>query len=225
MVYVQWRPTGQNLHSISRLKECCASDRCNHNFRAGSKTARSDKMECNMEIFDLYDRDRLPTGEIMLRGQRPPTGRYHLVVHICIFNQDGQMLIQKRSQEKGFWAGMWDVSVGGAAQKGDSSWQAAQRELAEELGIEFDFSEVRPALTFNFEYGFDDVYIIHLTPELGKLNLQVDEVAEVKWADLETILAMIESGEFLSYHPNLIRLFFDLLYYPGFLLTGQDTRA
>lgn len=70
-----------------------------------------------MEIFDLYDRDRFPTGEVMPRGQKPPIGRYHLVVHICIFNQEGQMLIQKRSQQKGFWAGLWDVSVGGAAQK------------------------------------------------------------------------------------------------------------
>lgn len=189
--------------------------------RAGSKPARGDKMEFTMEIFDLYDRDRLPTGDIMLRGQRPPTGRFHLVVHICIFNQNGQMLIQKRSQEKGFWAGMWDVSVGGAAQKGDSSWQAAQRELAEELGIEFDFSEVRPAMTFNFEYGFDDVYLIHLNPELGKLHLQIDEVSEVRWADLETILAMIESGEFLPYYSNLIRLFFDLRYYPGFFQQGR----
>ena len=131
------------------------------------------------------------------------------------------MLIQKRSLEKGFWAGMWDVSVGGAAQKGDSSWQAAQRELAEELGIEFDFSDVRPAVTFNFEYGFDDVYLIHLNLELGRLHLQAEEVAEVRWADLDTILAMIENGEFLPYYQNLIRLFFDLRSYPGFFQQGR----
>ncbi len=189
--------------------------------RGDSKTARGDKMVCNMEIFDLYDRDRILTGEIMLRGQRPPTGRYHLVVHICIFNQYGQMLIQKRSQQKGFWAGMWDVSVGGAAQKGDASWQAAQRELAEELGIIIDFSAVRPSLTINFEYGFDDVYLINLNPDLDKLCLQIDEVSEVRWADQETILAMIESGEFLPYHSNLMKLFFDLRNYPGFFQQGR----
>jgi isopentenyldiphosphate isomerase len=174
-----------------------------------------------MEIFDLYDRDRTLTGETIRRGQKPPAERYHLVVHICIFNQDGQMLIQKRSLQKGFWAGLWDVSVGGAAQKGDSSWQAAQRELVEELGINFDFSQVRPALTFNFEYGFDDVYLIHLNPELGDLILQVEEVAEVRWADQKTILGMIQDGEFLPYHPNLIRLFFDLREYPGFFHQGR----
>ena len=174
-----------------------------------------------MEIFDLYDRDRFPTGEVMPRGQKPPIGRYHLVVHICIFNQEGQMLIQKRSQQKGFWAGLWDVSVGGAAQKGDSSWLAAQRELLEELGIDFDFSEVRPALTINFAYGFDDVYLIHLNLELAELQLQAEEVIAVKWADQDTILAMIRSGEFLPYHSSLIGLFFDLRSYPGFFRQGR----
>ena len=169
-----------------------------------------------MEIFDLYDRDRIPTGETITRGQRPPKDRYHLVIHICIFNQDGKMLIQKRSIEKGLWAGMWDVSVGGAAQKGDSSWQAAQRELVEELGIVFDFSKVRPAFTFNFKYGFDDVYLIHLDPELEALKLQGDEVTSVMWADRATIQSMIESGDFLPYHPSLIDLFFELRLYPDF---------
>ncbi len=174
-----------------------------------------------MEIFDLYDRERLPTDEIMQRGQRPPAGRYHMVVHICIFNQDGEMLIQRRSQSKNFWAGMWDISVGGAAQKGDTSWQAAQRELAEELGIVIDFSEIRPAATFNFEFGFDDFYLINLDPELVELQLQADEVAEVSWADQETILAMIETGKFLPYYPNLIKLFFDMHLYPSVFQQGR----
>jgi|MTBAKSStandDraft_1061840.scaffolds.fasta_scaffold00815_13 isopentenyldiphosphate isomerase len=192
-----------------------------HSLRYLTTPVHGDKMGSAMEIFDLYDRDRNRTGETMLRGQRPPKGRYHMVVHICIFNQDGQMLIQKRSKAKGFWAGMWDVSVGGAAQIGDSSWQAAQRELVEELGIEFDFSEVRPAVTVNFEFGFDDVYLINLNPELSELHLQVDEVAEVAWADQNTIMEMIENGEFLPYHPNLIRVFFDLRFYPGFFEQGR----
>jgi len=178
-------------------------------------------MENIMEIFDLYDRDRIPTGETIKRGQRPPKGRYHVVVHICIFNQDGQMLIQKRSLDKGFWAGMWDLSVGGAAQKGDSSAKAAHRELLEELGIDYDFSEVRPTLTVNFEYGFDDIYLIQLNPELDELHLQVDEVAEVRCADQDTIVEMIDNGEFLPYYPNLIRLFFDMRYYPGFFHQGK----
>jgi isopentenyldiphosphate isomerase len=167
-----------------------------------------------MELFDLYDRDRIPTGETIERGQKLPPGRYHLVVHICVFNREGQMLIQLRSKNKVLWPGLWDVSVGGAAQKGDSSWLAAQRELAEELGIVVDLSQVRPAFTFNFDRGFDDVYLIQLDPEIDKLNLQSEEVTAVRWADSDSIHTMIESGEFLPYHHSLIDLYFDLRFTP-----------
>lgn len=39
-----------------------------------------------MEIWDLYDKHRNLTGETMVRGEPVPQDRYHLVVHICIFN-------------------------------------------------------------------------------------------------------------------------------------------
>ncbi len=171
-----------------------------------------------MELFDLYDRDRIPTGETIERGQKLPPGRYHLVVHICVFNREGQMLIQLRSKNKVLWPGLWDVSVGGAAQKGDSSWLAAQRELAEELGIVVDLSQVRPAFTFNFDRGFDDVYLIQLDPEIDKLNLQSEEVTAVRWADSDSIHTMIESGEFLPYHHSLIDMYFDLRFTPRFFV-------
>ncbi len=133
-----------------------------------------------------------------------------MVIHICVFNREGQMLIQQRSKEKGLWAGLWDVSVGGAAQAGDSSWQAAERELKEELGIHYDFSLERPAFTFNFKHGFDDFYLIQLDPDLKSLRLQADEVTAVRWANRSDIHKMIESGEFLPYQPLLIDLLFEL---------------
>ena len=169
----------------------------------------------NMEIFDLYDRDRILTGETINRGQKPPAGRYHLVVHVCIFNSKDQMLIQKRSLEKAAWAGLWDVSVGGAAQEGDSSQQAAHRELLEELGIDYDFSQIRPVMTVNFPNGFDDIYLVNLDLEFNRLKLLDSEVAEVRWADLGSIRTMIKNGEFIPYHPSLIDLLFELRFHPG----------
>ena len=42
-----------------------------------------------MELFDLYTKDREPTGKKMVRGDRVPEGLYRLVVHVCIFDQEG----------------------------------------------------------------------------------------------------------------------------------------
>jgi len=168
-----------------------------------------------MELWDLYDRDRIKTGEVSERGKAVPEGRYHMVVHICIFNGQGQLLIQKRSQSKALWSGKWDLSVGGAAQKGDSSWQAAQRELKEELDLDLDFSQIRPSLTINFEHGFDDIYLLNLDLDHNSLHLQFDEVTDVRWVNEETLHEMINKGEFVPYHHSLISLFFDLRFKSG----------
>ena len=49
-----------------------------------------------MEILDLYTADREKTGKTMVRGEETPAGCYRLVVHVCIFNDKGQLLIQQQ---------------------------------------------------------------------------------------------------------------------------------
>ena len=173
-----------------------------------------------MEYWDLYDRDRIKTGETGLRGAPLPPARFHMVIHICIFNPQGELLIQKRSQLKAGWPGKWDLSVGGAAQVGDSSWQTAQRELAEELGLLVDFSEIRPSFTVNFERGFDDVYLLNMDIALDDLHLQAEEVTEVKWANETTLHQMIDSGEFLPYYHSLISMLFEMRFDMGMMASG-----
>ena len=53
-----------------------------------------------MELFDLYTRDRVKTGRTMVRGDKVPEGLYRLVVHVCIFDPEGRMLIQQRQPFK-----------------------------------------------------------------------------------------------------------------------------
>ena len=59
-----------------------------------------------MESFDLYDVNRNKTGKTLERGNKVPEGLYRLVVHACIFNSEGKMLIQKRVATKSGWSGM-----------------------------------------------------------------------------------------------------------------------
>ncbi len=162
-----------------------------------------------MELWDLYDLDRKRTGETMIRGERQPQDRYRIIVHICLFNSQGQMLIQKRQPFKSGFSGMWDITVGGSAVKGDDSRSAAMRELKEELGIDVDLKDRRPALTVNFRLGFDDMYVVDKDVDLSSLKLQYEEVEKVKWADKEEIFSLIDEGIFIPYHKSLI----DLLFY------------
>ena len=163
-----------------------------------------------MEIWDLYDRDRRPTGETHERGKPLPKGRYHMVVHVVIFSTKGEMLIQQRQPFKAGWPNLWDITVGGSAIAGDNSRTAAQRETMEELGLPLDLSAEQPRLTVPFDVGFDDIYIITKDVDLTALHLQESEVQSVKWADEAEILAMLAEGRFIPYHRAFIELLFAL---------------
>lgn len=173
------------------------------------------KKVLTVEKWDLYDKDRIRTGETIERGAYFPPDRYRVVVHLCIIGSDGKMLIQQRQKDKSSWANLWDLSVGGHIVSGETSQQGIQRELLEELGLSIDMSEVRPSLTMNFNSGFDDIYIIRRDIDISALTLQESEVQAVKFADCEEILSMIDDKTFIPYHKNYISLLFDLKDYMG----------
>lgn len=163
-----------------------------------------------MEKWDLYTKDRQLTGKTMIRGEKIPEGFYRMVVHVCIFNSKGEMLIQQRQVNKSGWSNLWDMSVGGHSLAGENSSQAAMREVSEEIGLSLPLEQQRPALTIDFDTGFDDIYTVILDVDTDSLTLQQEEVQAVKWASLEEICGMIDEGTFIPYHKSLIELLFFL---------------
>ncbi len=161
-----------------------------------------------MELFDLYNADRVSLGRTRERDGEHPENTYHIVVHCCIFSSDNRMLIQRRQDFKKGWSGMWDITCGGSAVAGENSQTAVQRELHEEMGINVDFSDNRPILTVHFDRGFDDIYVVNRDVKLSELTLQAEEVADAKWATEQEILQMIDDGVFIPYHEHLIGLLF-----------------
>ncbi len=161
-----------------------------------------------MELFDLYTEDRIKTDRTMIRGEPTPEGYYRMVVHVCVFDPEGRMLIQQRQPFKRGWSNLWDITVGGSAVSGDTSRSAAERETKEELGLDIDLSDVRPSLTIWFEHGFDDIYLLTRPADLSALRLQPEEVQAVRWAEKDEILRMIDDGRFIPYEKSLIELLF-----------------
>ena len=162
-----------------------------------------------MEIWDIYDINRQKTGKTMERGAEFEEDAYTCVMHVCIFNSKGEMLIQQRQPFKTTWPGLWDLSIGGHIEAGETSQDSAARELWEELGIKRDFTGLRPHFTINFVHGFDDYFFLLEDIDLDKLTLQETEVKAVKWAGREEIKKMIEDGSFIPYFPSLIDFMFE----------------
>ena len=59
----------------------------------------------------------------------------HPVVHLHVFNSEGQLYLQKRPDWKDIQPGKWDTAVGGHVDLGESIHEALGREVREELGI------------------------------------------------------------------------------------------
>jgi len=161
-----------------------------------------------MEHWDLYDRDRQKTGEIHLRGEKMPPERFHLVVQVVIFGSDGRMLIQQRQRDKIGWPGMWDFSAAGSAVAGDSSLDAAIREVQEELGLTLAPEELQPVLTMHGDSFFCDIYLVHRDAAIEELSLQETEVQAVRWASEEEVLELAAKGQFVPWIAPFIRLLF-----------------
>ncbi len=162
-----------------------------------------------MELIDLYDADRVVLGRKAEKEAKMNKGEYRVVVHVCVLNSKGEMLIQQRSSTKKNFPNTWDLTLGGNVQAGENARMAAQRELMEELGIDVDFSDIRPLYTFNFKDGFDDMFVFEKDINIEDVKFIDGEVQAVKWATREEILKLIEQKQFIKYYSSVINLIFD----------------
>lgn len=163
-----------------------------------------------MERFDVYDDERQLTDKTRIRGEKCERNENRQVIHVCIFNSENKMLIQKRQSTADGWPNMWDISAGGQGIAGETSRQSAHRELLEEIGIDYDFSDTRPFMTVNFDNGFDDYYFINMDIDETTLKLQKEEVSTVKWASLDEILNLRQNGEFIPYYETFLAAIFEM---------------
>ncbi len=86
------------------------------------------------ELFDVVDeKDRVLRPEA--RETVHVNNLLHRAVHMLVFNENGELFLQKRSLWKDRNPGLWDSSAAGHVDSGEDYLTAAVRELTEELGI------------------------------------------------------------------------------------------
>ena len=100
------------------------------------------------------------------------------------------MLIQKRSKNKLLWPLYWSNSCCGHPRKGESYEQAANRRLREELGFKTDLGLVDK---FAYQAKFldigseNEICAIFTGTYKGKINPNLEEIAELKWVDVDEL--------------------------------------
>lgn len=118
-----------------------------------------------------------------MRAKRLP----HRATFILVFDSNGRILVQKRTDTKDVYPGYYDLAAGGVVTEGESYDESAIREAAEELGIhgvplesQFDFYYEDPG-----NRCFGHVYSCVCD---GPFTCQPEEVVRVEFAELSDVL-------------------------------------
>lgn len=82
----------------------------------------------------------------------------HPVVHLHVFNEKGELYLQKRPMWKDIQPGKWDTAVGGHVDFGEDIHTALLREAREELGINAEGNELVQMYEFHSEREHELVY-------------------------------------------------------------------
>lgn len=146
-----------------------------------------------MEIWDVYDDQRRPTGRTHIRGRLMAGGENHIAVGIIVFNRKGEILLTRRCPEKRIAPGQWENTVGSVL-AGEDSLSGAVRELREETGIEAEEDELFFLHTVNrrIPHCFMDVYLLYRDIDLSQLVLQPGETCEARWVRFRQWESMLQ---------------------------------
>ncbi len=121
------------------------------------------------------------------------TGLRHRAVHILVFNEQGQLFLQKRSMNKDLNGGLWDTSAAGHVDAGEDYDISAVREVEEELGIGAVLEPLfKLPATAAIGMEFIQVYRCF---DNGPFNLAADEIDEGGWFNTAEISERIVAND------------------------------
>lgn len=156
------------------------------------------------ELWDVYTIDRKKTGKTCYRGEQSNLAddEFHLWVMVWIKNPiTGKYLISQRTADKDTDPLKWET-VAGHSISGDTSLDAALREVYEEVGIELKAEDAKilatkVALTIDGRRNnwIRDSFYFETTMEPDLNKATTNEVIQTKWLTFEEIKDMYERGD------------------------------
>jgi isopentenyldiphosphate isomerase len=146
------------------------------------------------EYIDIVTKEGKPTGRSAPKSEIHSKGLYHHTVHLWLYTKVGEILLAQRSASKVICPLLWDVSVAGHIDAGESMIEAAKREAQEEIGLTIHEKDLENIGVFEcfqkYDNGivdneFHNTFISELKVDISLLKLQKEEVEAVKLVSLE----------------------------------------
>jgi len=152
------------------------------------------------EFLEVYSPEGTKTGQKKSKSEIHRKGLFHSTVHVWIFTEEGNILIQKRSKKKELNPGVWDVSVAGHVKLNENIKKAAKRETLEETGININTKDLLKIGVYRsinihptaIDKEFFHTYILKIDKNSINLDFKNNEVDDLKFISIEEMESLIK---------------------------------
>jgi len=157
------------------------------------------------EYFPIINEDGVVIGKATRKECHSGTFLLHPVIHLHVFNSQGELYLQKRAMDKDIQPGKWDTSVGGHVDYGEEIEDALRREVREELAI----TDFKPTFLKRYKFVSDrEAEMVHsyYTIYDGDILADPTEISEGKFWDIKEIENQLGKNVFTPNFENEFRM-------------------
>lgn len=153
-------------------------------------------------LIDVLNSNGEFTGEVKEKNEIHKLGLWHRISYCFIFNDKKNVLLQRRSGSK-ITPNVWDKTVGGHVEAGESCYKTLLRKTEEEIGLKLKPEEIEHFGCATVDYItetvkchiFAECYIVRKNIDINDLEINKEEISELKWFSKEEILKKIENKD------------------------------
>ncbi len=155
----------------------------------------------NMEEYViLVDQDDNPIGKEEKVKCHSPNGKLHRAFTALIFNNEGKLLLTRRSKGKMLWPNVWDGTFASHPRESETYVSSAERRMPEELGISCDMIYVNK---FEYHVPYKDIgseneicgTLVGMIDSFDQLSMIKDEISEIKWTSPDELKNELEQNK------------------------------
>ncbi len=176
------------------------------------------------EFIDIATKTGEPTGQSCSKSEIHRKGYYHHTAHVWFYTANGCILLAQRAATKAICPNLWDVSVAGHVDAGETIESAAVREVWEEIGLKIQPEDLHKIGVFEcfqsysngiIDNEFHHTFISELKVPVNSLKKDDNEVAGLKLVSIPEFENLLENSKsnfhFVSENSSYYNTFLDYL--------------